>query len=203
MKKIITLLFILTLLIQIRITAQYVTVPTDTIVLGSSATLTPVSDSTILSYSWSTGATTQSIQVSPTVTTKYYVTAYGNSFSETDEGIVLVAQTRTINACASTSSITLAGDTGSSCYFDGENNGNWIFIETDSNGLSIQDSMSLEMWVYPTEFAPDNQYSTLFHKAFGGEGVLIMKDDGQLAFFYGNGVTPNDTPYYTKPLSIC
>ncbi|WP_299390935.1 T9SS type A sorting domain-containing protein [uncultured Gelidibacter sp.] len=68
-----------------------------TICVGSSATLTATGGST---YLWSTGATTASIEVSPTETTTYTVTAYNASGknSDTDDVIVTVNTLPTVDA---------------------------------------------------------------------------------------------------------
>ena len=52
--------------------------PDQTICLGESTSITASSNSGVF-YSWNTGATTQSINVSPTVTTTYSVTVTDNN----------------------------------------------------------------------------------------------------------------------------
>jgi len=70
-----------------------------TICQGSSSTLTASGGT---SYSWSTGQTTSSIIVTPTVTTTYTVTAPGTCGSDTDSVIVTVVNSITASINANT-----------------------------------------------------------------------------------------------------
>lgn len=81
-----------------------------TICAGQSVTLTATGATT---YSWSNGQTTQSITVSPTVTTTYIVTGMVNGISQKDTVMIFVNPTKTTN-------ITRSICAGSSYTFNGQ-----------------------------------------------------------------------------------
>ncbi|MBA6153568.1 T9SS type A sorting domain-containing protein, partial [Gelidibacter maritimus] len=103
---------------------------------GSSATLTATGGAT---YLWSTGATTESISVSPSSTTTYSVTAYDESgqYSDTDEVNVTVNSIPTVSAGKN---ITITSGDSTTLTASGAKSYKWSTGET---GTSINVSPSV------------------------------------------------------------
>jgi gliding motility-associated-like protein len=79
-----------------------ISVNSDTICTGNSATLTVVSSPLGGNYSWSNGATTSSITVSPTTTTTYTISYDLTNCIATATSIVVVNQTPTVTVSGTT-----------------------------------------------------------------------------------------------------
>jgi gliding motility-associated-like protein len=95
---------------QIVNPSPVITVNNATICEGDVATLTATSSITGTTYNWSTGATTNSINVSPTVTTTYNVTGTASGQTGTASATVTVNPKPVITATANPTSICVGSN---------------------------------------------------------------------------------------------
>ena len=116
----------------------YITPPSAPICLGSSTTLTAQNSST---YTWSTGATTSTISVSPIVNTTYTVTGINNGYKSTSQAVVSVLPvtlTATSNSICLGSSGTLTASGGTAYTWNiGSNSSVIVIAPTTTTAYSI------------------------------------------------------------------
>jgi len=151
---------------------------------GSTVTLAAEGGS---SYQWNTGATTQSIEVSPDTTTTYSVEVFNNGCSDTDEVVVFVNDVPTANAGDDTeicqgSTVTLTAEGGSGYQWNTGETTQSIEVSPDTtttysvevfnNGCSDTDDVEVVVNDIPTANAGDDaeicQGSTVTLAAEGG-----------------------------------
>ena len=153
-------------------------------------------------YSWSNGATTPSITVSPAQTTTYTCTINMNGGTTTQSQTITVNPLPTVNAGANLSvctgaSVTLSGS-GASSYAWNNNVQNGVsFIPnatttytvtgTDANGCTNTDQTTLTVNALPTVTAPTNQ------TVCSGTNVTLT-GGGASTYTWINGVT-NSVPF--------
>ncbi|MDD5570625.1 MAG: YCF48-related protein, partial [Bacteroidales bacterium] len=179
-----------------------ITVNSDTICIGATATLTA---SGAISYSWSTGSTNNPYSVNPTVTTTYYITGTdGNGCSNTAMAVV------TVNPLPIDLSIT----NGLVAYYPFNNNANdesgygnngTLFGPSsvaDKNSksnsaynfdgvddyilindpvppvLQIQNEITLSAWIYATQYPATNRLLLIAGSQYdvSGHGATIFLD---------------------------
>ena len=126
-----------------------------------------------LTYFWSNGATTPSIDVNPLETTTYYVTITQNGVAYFDSLVVLVNQpaAATINGdnsiCAGSSTMLQASEGASYSWSTGEttstievspvSNTTYSVLVFDTNGCALSATQNLTVIPNPTvTFSPDN-----------------------------------------------
>ncbi len=122
------------------------------------------------SYSWNTGATTQTITVS---SAGKYSVEVGNSAGCTDKDTTIVKT---------------AGSSKNSLDFDGVDD----YVDLgNSDKFKVTGNQTIEMWIYPTDYSVRrNPYS----KAYGGEGTITQETSGGLTYYYGTSGA-NASPY--------
>ena len=141
------------------------------------------------SYSWSNGATTSSISITPTSYAKYYVTALFNNlpiidsvelfvFSEINDTTISAGANVSINASINKKSLNLSDNMPYSRAYIPNN-----------TALQNSGNITIEMWIY-NYGANDNR--NIFYKNRTAEGVIwIGKAGGKnnvLVYQYGQGV---------------
>jgi len=131
------------------------------VTLGCQTTSVTIDAGVHSSYLWSTGATTQTISTS--TKGKYWV--------EVDNGA----------GCSDkdTMKVDEAGGSDNCLTFDGDDDNVNL---GNSSELRITGNMTIEMWLYPTDFSVRrNPYA----KAYGGEGTITQETSGTLSYYYG------------------
>jgi len=181
-----------------------------TILPGESVTLTAADGGT--SYQWNTGSTSQSITVSPNVTTNYSVTVYENTCSSEDSVLVTVEQSVIANAgndvtiCDGNSTVLIA--TGGTDYLwsTGETNSSIEVSPNASTEYSVtvssgtqSDTDSVLVTVKPIPVADAGNDMTISQ----GENVTLTASGGSY-YLWDNGsntkkitVNPNVTTSYS------
>ena len=149
---------------------------------------TTLSASMANSYSWSNGQTSSSINVSPTINTKYYVTGYSNGLESIDSVEVFIypdmkdtniyaGDTISINASFNKQSLNLS-DTIPYARL----------LVVNQPELEISGNITIEMWIY--NYGADNDRN-IFYKNRTAEGVIWIGNAGGksnvLVYQYGNG----------------
>ena len=158
-------------------------------------------------YSWSTGATTQSITVNPTQTTTYTVTVdYGNGTLCSSSFTVNVNPVSVINAgpnqnICSGSSVTLTA-TGASSYswssgiqngvpFTPTVSGSYIVTETNSNGCTSSDTVIVTVNNNPTISSVVNNV-LCFGGSTGSINTTIANGMSPYTFSWNSGQTTSN-----------
>jgi len=153
-------------------------------------------------YSWSNGATTPSITVSPAQTTTYTCTISMNGATTTQSQTITVNPLPTVNAGPNLSvctgaSVTLSGS-GASSYVWNNNVQNavafspnatttYTVVGTDANGCSNTAQTTVTVNALPTVTAPTNQ------TVCSGTNVTLT-GGGASTYTWNNGVT-NSVPF--------
>ncbi|MCW5909230.1 MAG: LamG domain-containing protein, partial [Chitinophagales bacterium] len=139
----------------------------------------------------SSAGTGVSVSVAPTSTTNYFVRAVGTcNTSSCKEATV------TVNPLPTTPTITAGGPTtfcnGGSVQLTASSSlaGNALsFNGTQGINLGnppklrIAGNMTIEMWLYPTDFS---QRRNPYNKAYAGEGTITQETNGTLNFYQGS-----------------
>lgn len=132
-----------------------------------------------------------SVSVAPTSTTDYFVSGVGTCNTSPCKNATV-----TINQLPSTPTITAGGPTtfcsGSSVQLTASSSlaGNALSFNGTAGvnlgnppKLRIAGNMTIEMWLYPTDFsARRNPYN----KAYAGEGTITQEPNGTLNFYQGS-----------------
>lgn len=150
---------------------------TNTICSGTSTTLTASAGT---SYSWSTGATTQAITVSPSTTTNYSITiTYANGCVRTVNGVVTVNPSPTVTA---SSNITICNGSSTTLTASGALTYTW----SPSTGLSA--STGVTVTASPTTTTNYTVTGTNSNGCTGAASVTISISNS-LIVDAGNDVT--------------
>lgn len=139
-----------------------VTVNSAAICPGQTAILTATIGSNMMdnfltgteNYSWSNGATTNSISVSPLATTSYTVTVTSNGCSNTAIATVTVNQVPIVTASVSSSTVTVSATGGTPPYigtgtFTGLAPGTYSYTVADANGCTANTTIIVTEPVVP------------------------------------------------------
>jgi hypothetical protein len=178
-----------------------IAVSSTTICAGQSVTLTASGAST---YSWSTGASSPTIVVSPTSSgTTYYVTGYNSPCSNTKSVSISVVPSPTVNVTASTTtlcsggSVTISASGASTYTWSTGSNASSIVVSpsvnttysvTGSNGGSCTSTKTINVAVGTT---PVMTASTSNSLICAGQTVTLSASGATSYTYYPGGITGN------------
>ena len=162
------------------------------ICIGSSATLTATGGS---NYSWSTGATTPSIIVSPSVTTTYTVSSSG-ACGSSDTSVVTVssppvASATSVTICAGQSVSLSAGGGGNYLWSNGNTNSSISVSPTASSVYSVIVSIgSCPDTAYSSVLVNPSPYVSIADQTIcSGQSIILDAGNPGAGYVWSSGST--------------